>query len=43
MEIDINHCFSVLEISPNSTYEEAKASYKLLVQVWHRSEERRVG
>lgn len=33
--MDIDHCFAILEISPDSTYEEAKASYKLLAQVWH--------
>ncbi len=31
----IDRCFETLEISTNATYDEAKASYKLLVQVWH--------
>ena len=28
-------CFEILEISPDATYEEAKAAYRLLAQVWH--------
>ena len=27
--------FVILEISPEATYEEAKASYRLMCQVWH--------
>jgi curved DNA-binding protein CbpA len=35
MQNDIKHSFEILEISPDATYEEAKASYRLLAQVWH--------
>jgi cytochrome c-type biogenesis protein CcmH/NrfG len=31
----INRCFELLEISPDATYEEAKAAYRLMAQVWH--------
>lgn len=28
-------CFNLIEISPNATFDEAKAAYRQLVQVWH--------
>lgn len=33
--MNIERCFEILEISPDSAYEDAKAAYRLLVQVWH--------
>jgi DnaJ-class molecular chaperone len=33
--MDLNRCFEILEISPESTYEEAKAAYRLMAHVWH--------
>lgn len=28
-------CFNLIEVSPNATFDEAKAAYRQLVQVWH--------
>lgn len=33
--MNTNRCFEILEISPDATYEEAKAAYRLMCQVWH--------
>ena len=33
--MNITRCFEILEISQDSTYEEAKAEYRLLSQFWH--------
>lgn len=33
--MNINRCFEILEIPPNATYEEAKAAYRIMCQVWH--------
>jgi len=33
--VNTNRCFEILEISPDATYEEAKAAYRLMCQVWH--------
>lgn len=33
--MNLNRCFEILEISPDATYEEAKAAYRLMSQVWH--------
>jgi curved DNA-binding protein CbpA len=33
--MELTRCFEILEISSDATYEETKASYRLLVQVWH--------
>lgn len=33
--MNINDCYKTLEIPPDSTYEEAKAAYRLMAQVWH--------
>ena len=33
--MNINRNFEILEIPSDATYEEAKAAYRLLVQVWH--------
>jgi curved DNA-binding protein CbpA len=33
--MNIDRCFEILEIPPNATYEEAKAAYRIMCQVWH--------
>ena len=33
--MNIKRCLEILEIAPNVTYEEAKAAYRLMCQVWH--------
>lgn len=33
--MNINRCFEILEIPYNATYEDAKAAYRIMCQVWH--------
>jgi len=33
--MNINDCYSILEISSDATYGDAKAAYRLMAQVWH--------
>ncbi len=33
--MNINRCFEILEIPSNATYEDAKAAYRIMFQVWH--------
>jgi len=35
MTNELKRCFEILEVSPDATYDEAKAAYRLMVQVWH--------
>lgn len=33
--MNISRCFEILEVPPHATYEEAKAAYRIMCQVWH--------
>lgn len=35
MTNDLKRCFDILDVAPDSSYEEAKAAYRLMAQVWH--------
>ena len=35
MNDNLKRCFTLIDIPPNATFDEAKAAYRQLVQVWH--------